>query len=142
MTTSLTDVDTLRRTAVDMIAEAWDALAAEHVVPCSRYRPYVQVGRDYEGVALSGGPAFTQFSDTLRQLYPAWFDAPPGQFPRWYPDALEFQFIDATIAEPLAAARRATRPTTLSRSRSCIWSTTWTRQDCSSRPAHAASPIS
>ena len=99
MTTSLTDVDTLRRAAVDMITEAWDALAAEHVVPCSRYRPYVQVGRDYEGDALSGRPAFTQFSDTLRQLYPAWFDAPPGQFPRWYPDILVFQFIDATIAE-------------------------------------------
>jgi hypothetical protein len=99
VTTSLTDIDTLRRAAVDVITETWDALAAEHVVPCSRCRPYVQVGRDYEGTALSGYPAFTQFSDTLRQLYPAWFDASPGQFPRWYPDTLAFQFIDATIAE-------------------------------------------
>ena len=39
-------------------------------MPCSRYRPYVQVGRDYEGVALSGLPAFIQFNDTLRQLGP------------------------------------------------------------------------
>ncbi|HUZ54403.1 MAG TPA: hypothetical protein VMU94_17995 [Streptosporangiaceae bacterium] len=99
MTTSLTDVDTLRRAAAAMITEAWEALAAENVVPCSRYRPYVQVGRDYEGLALSGRPAFTQFSQTLRQLYPAWFDAPSGRFPRWYPDTLAFQFIDATIAE-------------------------------------------
>jgi hypothetical protein len=99
MTTSLTDIDTLRRAAVDMITETWDALAAQHVVPCSQYRPYVQVGRDYEGVALSGCPTFTQFSDTLRQLYPAWFGAPPSQDPRWYPDTLTFQFIDATIAE-------------------------------------------
>jgi hypothetical protein len=98
MTTSLTDIETLRRAAVDMITEVWDALAAEDVVPCSRYRPYVQVGRDYEGGALSGRPAFTQFSETLRQLYPAWF-APPGQFSRWYPDVLAFQFVDATIAE-------------------------------------------
>ena len=99
MTTSLTDIGTLRRAAVDMITEAWAALAAEHVVPCSRYRPYVQVGRDYEGGALSGRPAFTQFSDTLRQAYPAWFDAPQGQFPRRCPDVLAFQFVDATIAE-------------------------------------------
>jgi hypothetical protein len=99
MTTSLTDVETLRRASVAMITEAWDALAAEHVVPCSRYRPYVQVGRDYEGLALSGSPAFTRFSETLRQLYPAWFDALSGQSPRWYPDTLAFQFVDAAIAE-------------------------------------------
>lgn len=99
MITSLTDLDTLRRAAVAAVTEAWDALEAEHVVPCSRYRPYVQVGRDYEGSALSGCPAFTQFSETLRQLYPAWFDAPAGQSPRWFPNVLAFQFIDATIAE-------------------------------------------
>ncbi len=99
MTTSLAGIDTPRRAAVDMITEAWDALAAEHVVPCSRYRPYVQAGRGHEGGALSGRPAFTQFSGTLRQLYPTWSDAPPGQFPRWYPDVLAFKFIDAAIAE-------------------------------------------
>lgn len=99
MSTSLTDIGALRRAAVAMISEAWDTLAGEHVVPCSRYRPYVQVGRDYEGVALSGRPAFKQFSGTLRELYPAWFDSPSGQFTRWYPDVLAFQFVDATIAE-------------------------------------------
>lgn len=99
MTTSIEDVETLRRAAVAMIAEAWDALAAEHVVPCSRYRPYVQVGRDYEGTALMGRPVFVRFSDTLRRLYPAWFEAPPGEFPRWYPDNLAFHFVDACIAQ-------------------------------------------
>jgi hypothetical protein len=57
------------------------------------------VGRDYEGTALRGRPAFAQFSDTLQQLYPAWFDSPAGQSPRWYPDNLAFQFVDACIAE-------------------------------------------
>ena len=71
MTTSLTDVDTLRRAAVDMITDAWNALAAEHIVPCSPYRPYVQIGRDYEGSLLMGRPAFVQFSALLQQLYPA-----------------------------------------------------------------------
>jgi hypothetical protein len=99
MITSLTDLETLRRAAVAMITEAWDILAAEHVVPCSRYRPYIQVGRDYEGHTLSGCPAFTQFSETLRPLYPMWFDTLSGQSPRWYPNTLTFQFIDATIAE-------------------------------------------
>lgn len=99
VTTSLADVETLRHAAAGVIAEAWDALAAEHVVPCSRYRPYVQVGRDYEGVLLMGGPAFGKFTVTLRAVYPGWFEAPQGQFPRWYTDNLAFRFVDACIAE-------------------------------------------
>ena len=99
MSTSLADMEVLRGAAVATIAEAWGALAAEHVVPCSRYRPYVQVGRDYEGGLLAGGPAFTQFSETLKQMYPAWFAAASGQDPRWFPDHLAFRFIEAAIAE-------------------------------------------
>jgi hypothetical protein len=97
--TSLTEVETLRRAAVDMISEAWGALARDHVVPCSRYRPYVRVGRDYEGTSVMGRPAFAQFSAALRNLYPEWFDAEPGAFPRWYPDNLVCSFIDACVAE-------------------------------------------
>jgi len=99
MSTSLADTDTLRGAAVAAIAEAWGALAAEHVVPCSRYRPYIRVGRDYEGGLLSGGAAFAQFSQTLLQMYPAWFAALSGQDPRWFPDNLAFQFVEAAIAE-------------------------------------------
>jgi hypothetical protein len=99
MTTLLADMATLRDAAVAAITEAWCALAAEHVVPCSQYRPYIQVGRDYEGALLAGCPAFTQFSQRLGQMYPAWFDAPEGQDPRWFPDNLAFQFVEATIAE-------------------------------------------
>ena len=97
--TSLIGVETLRRAAVDMIAEAWDALACDHVVPCSRYRPYVHVGRDYEGAAVMGGPAFAQFSATLRDLYPRWFDAAPAAFPLWYSENLACSFVDACVAE-------------------------------------------
>lgn len=99
VTTSLPDLETLRRAAVAMIAEARTALAAEHVVPCSRYRPYVQVGRDYEGVLVMGSPAFVQFSETLRTMYPSWFEAPPGQSPRWHADNLAFRVVDACITE-------------------------------------------
>lgn len=70
MTTSLANMDALRDAAVAAITEAWCALAAEHVVPCSRYRPYIQVGRDYEGGLLSGRPAFTQFSPEARADVP------------------------------------------------------------------------
>jgi hypothetical protein len=96
---SLTDLNELRRAAAAMVAEAWDVLAAEHVVPCSRYRPYVQTGRDYEGQALSGRPAFMQFTGALRQQYPAWFDASPGESPLWFPDNFAFRFVEAAIAE-------------------------------------------
>jgi hypothetical protein len=54
MTTSLADMDALRGAAVAAVTEVWGVLAAEHVVPCSRYRPYIQVGRDYEGSLLPG----------------------------------------------------------------------------------------
>jgi Adenylate and Guanylate cyclase catalytic domain len=75
------------------------AAAAEHVVPCFRYRPYVQVGRDYEGATVMRGPAFAQVSATLLQLYPAWFEAPQGQSRRWFADNLTVCFVDACIAE-------------------------------------------
>ena len=97
--TSLADVETIRRAAVEMISEAWGALEMDHVVPCSRYRPYIQVGRDYEGGALAGRPAFAKLSVTLRKLYPGWFDAALGKFPRWDPDNLTFHFVDACVAE-------------------------------------------
>jgi hypothetical protein len=112
VTTSLADVETLRHAAVQMIAEAWDALGAEHVVPCSRYRPNIQVGRDYEGMLLMGGPAFGNFTATLRAVYPAWFEAPQGQFPHWPADTLAFRFVDACIAELSRRARWARRPAT------------------------------
>jgi hypothetical protein len=32
-------------------------------------------------------------------LYPEWFDAEPGAFPRWYPDNLACSSIDACVAE-------------------------------------------
>src|ERR1035437_6330645 len=99
VTTSLADVETLKRAAVEMIAEAWNTFVNDHVVPCSRYRPYIQVGRDYEGTALMGCPAFVQFSTTLKTLYPGWFDATPGASPRWYAENLSCRFVDACVAE-------------------------------------------
>lgn len=99
MTTSLADMDALRGAAVAAITEVWGVLAAEHVVPCSRYRPYIQVGRDYQGGLLSGCLAVTQFSETLRQMYPVWFGAPSDDSARWFPDHLAFDFVEATIAE-------------------------------------------
>jgi hypothetical protein len=99
MITSLGDIDALRGAAVAAITEVWGVLAAEHVVPCSRYRPYIQVGRDYQGNLLSGCPAFKQFSETLRQMYPAWFSAPSDDNARWFPDHLAFDFVEATISE-------------------------------------------
>lgn len=84
---------------MEMIAEAWGVLAADHVVPCSRYRPYIQVGCDYEGTALMARPAFVEFSTALETLYPGWFEAAPGASPRWYAQNLACSFVDACVAE-------------------------------------------
>jgi hypothetical protein len=94
MTTSLADMDAQRGPAVAAIAEAWGVLAGEHVVACSRYRPYIQVGRDYQGGRARGtgckatgliqtGPdaAGIRFANPARAAYPDRRDVrnDPGQ---------------------------------------------------------------
>jgi Apea-like HEPN len=59
---------------------------------------------------LAGRPAFTQFSEMLRQMYPAWFAAPSGQDPHWFPDHLAFRFIEAAIAELTSRGETADTP--------------------------------
>src|SRR5207302_6809218 len=86
--TSLTDAEAIRADAVAMLTETFAALEELHVLPCSDYHPYVRVGRDYEGIAVMRGEAFTKFEETLNRLYPDWFQSTPPDFPRAYPNQL------------------------------------------------------
>ena len=139
VTTSLADVEAMRRAAVEMISEAWAALETDHVVPCSRYRPYIQVGRDYEGGALAGRPAFAQFSATLGKLYP------DGSMRHQVNLLAGIRTISRSVLSMRASPscrsgeRRARLPATLSRQRSWSWSTTSTRESLVSR-AHVVCP--
>jgi hypothetical protein len=91
------DLLDLHRAAAGLVAEAWAALAAARVVPCSDYRPFIRVGRDYEGVLLMGRPAMRGFTALLADRYPAWFQAPSGEFPRWDASAIAFSFVEACV---------------------------------------------
>jgi hypothetical protein len=92
------DLLELHDAAAELIAEAWKALAAVRVVPCSDYRPFIRVGRDYEGLVLMNGPAMLRFTTLLANKYPDRFQAPLGAFPRWDASMIAFSFVEACVA--------------------------------------------
>ena len=94
----LGDLLELHQAAAELIAEAWKALAAVRVVPCSDYRPFIRVGRDYEGLDLMNGPAMRRFTELLEDRYPDRFHAPLGEFPRWDASMIAFSFVEACVA--------------------------------------------
>lgn len=94
----LGDLLELHDAAAELIAEAWKALAAVRVVPCSDYRPFIRVGRDYEGLVLMNGPAMLRFTTLLANKYPDRFQAPLGEFPRWDASMIAFSFVEACVA--------------------------------------------
>jgi Apea-like HEPN len=96
--TAITDAEAVRADAVAMITEAFASLRELHVLPCSVYHPYVRVGRDYEGAAVMRGEAFTKFDETLKRLYPDWFQSTRPDFPRSFPNQFAFSLIQASIA--------------------------------------------
>jgi hypothetical protein len=94
----LGDLLELHNAAAELIAEAWKALAAVRVVPCSDYRPFIRVGRDYEGIVLMNGPAMNRFTALLADRYPDRFQARPGEFPRWDASMIAFSFVETCVA--------------------------------------------
>jgi hypothetical protein len=94
----LGDLLGLHNAAAELIAEAWKALADVRVVPCSDYRPFIRVGRDYEGIVVMNGPAMLRFTALLEDRYPSRFQARPGEDPRWDASLIAFSFIEACVA--------------------------------------------
>ena len=87
-----------RTAAAELIAEAWKALAAVRVVPCSDYRPFIRIGRDYEGHVLMNGPAMNRFTALLTERYPDRFQAQHEDFSRWDASMIAFSFVEACVA--------------------------------------------
>lgn len=87
------DMLELHKAATELTTEAWQALAAVGVVLCSAYRPFIKVGRDYEGHVLMGSAvAMGRFAALLSSKYPGRFQAPPSEFPRWgHRDRVQFR---------------------------------------------------
>lgn len=79
--------DHLADLARSFIGAAFPALEELHVIPTSTYHPFVQVGRDYEGAAVSG-PELEELEAMLQVRYPERFaDLLPNEhaeFPHFY----------------------------------------------------------
>ena len=58
------------------IAEAFDALTGEHVIPTPVFHPYVAVGRDYFGDTIRGLPHYQALEAELEKTYPERFAEP------------------------------------------------------------------
>lgn len=98
---SLEHETTLRSLAQSVLGRSFGVLAEERVIPRSRYRPWIRVGRDYFGHAVeSDGP----LSKALDAALPDRFDRSKldatVDYPWWYGRALlEAAVASATIAD-------------------------------------------
>ncbi|MDQ2881397.1 MAG: HEPN domain-containing protein [Actinomycetota bacterium] len=81
-----------------MLDEAFISLARERVIPCPASHPYVRVGRDYYGSDVMNGPAFKQFEQTLRRLFPRHFEKPEqSQYSPEFPHMYALSLLEAAI---------------------------------------------
>ena len=87
----------LKEAAHAFIADAFEVLTEEHVLPTPRYHPYIHVGRDYEGPSLMFLPAYERLEELLDAAYPERFSEPlrrrNGEFSNHY----IFSLIEACV---------------------------------------------
>ncbi|MBV9662019.1 MAG: hypothetical protein JO337_12765 [Acidimicrobiales bacterium] len=87
----------IRSAARALAGAAFSALQEYHVVPPSRYRPYLQVGRDYEGGDVNV-PEFARLCELLDATFPGRFGLPLGASGRDFANHWAYGFIEACIA--------------------------------------------
>ncbi len=59
-----------------LVASAFRTLAADRVIPTSRYHPWIQAGRDYAGPSIMSLPEFRCLEEMLNAAYPSRFSEP------------------------------------------------------------------
>jgi hypothetical protein len=93
-----TDATTIQVAARAFITAAFRSLADNDVIPASRFRPYLAVGRDYEGAGIMPLPEFEAFESLLMATYPDRFDEPlEGPDPEFASQYI-FSFLEASIS--------------------------------------------
>lgn len=88
--------DQLVEAARAFIGAAFPALAKVHVIPTPTYHPWVQVGRDYEGAAVSG-PELQELESMLQTMYPGRFADPLTREHPEFPHFYTFSLLEAAI---------------------------------------------
>lgn len=91
-------IDEIRLLANSFLQEAWQYLRTEHVVPASRFRPYLHVGTDYEGQPLMGMSSFTALEAALLAQFPHRFKEPLVAEKPEFPNHYIFRLLEAHIA--------------------------------------------
>ena len=87
----------LRAAARALAGASFSSLREDHVVPPSRYRPFLQVGRDYEGGDVNI-PEFARLCELLDAAFPNRFGLPLGAPGREFANHWAYSFIEACIA--------------------------------------------
>ncbi len=87
--------DEIVRASQTLVRVAFERLAAERVIPTSRYHPWIWVGRDYEGAVFMHTPEFTQLEGMLNRAYPARFDEPLKRRHAEFSNSYIFQMVEA-----------------------------------------------
>jgi hypothetical protein len=92
----VTERDHLADLASSFIGAAFPALEALHVIPTPTYHPFVQVGRDYDGAAVSG-PELEELDAMLHVRYPERFADPLKREHPEFPHSYTFSLLEAAI---------------------------------------------
>ena len=96
-TTESSDADHIRSAALAFLAEAFEALKEERILPTARYHPHIRVGRDYFGDSIRG-TAFHALERTLDGAYPARFGDEVELRDREFSSAYIFSLLEAAVA--------------------------------------------
>lgn len=91
-------VEEISALAKDFLQEAHEYLQLEHVVPASRFRPYLHVGTDYEGQPLMGLVSFSSLEAALQAHFPHRFKEPLTSRKAEFPNHYIFRLLEAYIA--------------------------------------------
>jgi hypothetical protein len=95
---SMSEQCDLRTASRAFIAEAFDALRAENVIPTPVFHPYIAIGRDYFGDSIRALSAYPTLEAQLDEAYPERFADPLKRHHSEFASTYMFSLIEACVA--------------------------------------------
>jgi hypothetical protein len=87
----------LRLLANRFLAEAFEALSRDRVVPTSRFNPHIRVGHEYFGDAVRSVPTYASLETAITNSFPERFgERGPGEL-RDFASAYLFSLVEAAV---------------------------------------------
>lgn len=84
--------------ARSFITAAFARLAGEGLIPTLKRRPYLSVGRDYDGPRVSSLPEFVALRQDLETNWPDAFDDPNSKLDPEFADDYIFSFLETCVS--------------------------------------------